>query len=213
MLETMQVLQYSCINQQNKKEIEINLSRYLKKINKEILFNPLTYVVREITANASKANLKRVHFKNKRLDIHSEQDYLLGMASFRDALTESGDLYETIAQDEGYYVTTHMGVEDDSLVLVVENNNALLPEEKKRIDYKITRAQTGALAPDDLYYTEIDATEGAGLGFISIINIMRNLGINPENFKISSQEEKTRVMLSIPLDTGQEEEFLARALL
>jgi len=54
----------------------------LQKLGREDLWEPLTYVINEMVANADKANIKRFYFKEKCLDIHHPEEYQKGMKLF-----------------------------------------------------------------------------------------------------------------------------------
>ena len=54
----------------------------LQNLGREDLWEPLTYVINEMVANADKANIKRLYFKEKRLNIHNPEEYQKGMKLF-----------------------------------------------------------------------------------------------------------------------------------
>jgi putative nucleotidyltransferase with HDIG domain len=87
----------------------------------------------------------------------------------------------------------------------VGNNSMILPEEYKRIEDRIRKAQSVKnLAEAFMQFS--DATESAGLGIVTIMLMLRKLGVTSEGFKIYRVEDKgfTLSRLKVPLDTVTE---------
>jgi hypothetical protein len=67
------------------------MEAYLAELGQERILEPLSYCLKELIVNAQKANMKRLYFEEKGLDILNDQDYDAGMKDFR---TESAERLE-----------------------------------------------------------------------------------------------------------------------
>src|SRR5579864_8491607 len=64
------------------------LEVYLEELGQTGILEPLSYCLKELIANAQKANMKRLYFDDKGLDITSAADYDAGMPDFRREASE-----------------------------------------------------------------------------------------------------------------------------
>ena len=96
-----------------------------------------------------------------------------------------------------YYINLYFELSDGDLVIHIENNATMLQDEVERIIYRIDKA----IKYNDFTeaYGEIeDSKEGAGLGIVLAILLLKNMGISPENFTIKSKNNVTITKLVIP---------------
>jgi putative nucleotidyltransferase with HDIG domain len=203
-------LDYSFINHEREMEIEKNLKRYLIILNKENLFQYLSYILKEMVGNANKANLKRVFFFQKDLNIKSNIHYEEGMKTFKDEINENYKLYQSIAEQRGYFIKINLFTKDNDLIISVINNVSMIPIEKERIESKLKKASKFKSIEDALS-DGIDQTEGAGLGLILTALMLRKFGLDESVLKIDSRENLTQFLLKIPLSllNEEEEDFIA----
>ena len=52
--------------------------------------------------------------------------------------------------------------------------------------------------------SDIDQTEGSGLGIITVIIMLKKLGLNPNNLSFKITENETVATIEIPKDTIEE---------
>ncbi len=203
-------LDFPYINHEREMEIEKNLKRYLKVLNKENLFLYLSYILKEMVGNANKANLKRIYFIHKNLDIKSTLHYDEGMKTFKDEISENSMLYQTEAERKGYYIKIILDIKNNNFVMTVINNVTLIPVEKERISSKLKKASAFKNIEDALK-DGLDQTEGAGLGLILMALMLRKFGLTENVLKINSGNESTLFEIQIPLSllNREEEEFIA----
>ena len=155
-------------------------------------------IVRELTNNAVKANLKRIYFKNRNLDITETGDYREGMEHFKDETYMSGGGPATgILMDSEMLVRVSFTTTDDHIQISVTNNVPILDVELKKITSRIEKAgryRDIAQAFDEV----LDDSEGAGLGLIMAVMLLRNCGLDPDTLTIHRRGELTIARLSIP---------------
>ncbi|MEJ2664302.1 MAG: hypothetical protein P8107_09730 [Spirochaetia bacterium] len=76
--------------------IEKLLEAFLLELEHESLKDRISYCLREIALNAQKANIKRVYFIERDLDINNKKDYAEGMKHFKGDTTDNIE-YQTRA--------------------------------------------------------------------------------------------------------------------
>lgn len=172
--------------------------RFLQHYDLIYLHNQIINIVKELVNNAVKANLKRLYFKTKKLNINTTADYRLGMQTFK------SDTYES--DTDGHYaklkranlvVRVIFKTEDNYLYISVVNNVPILDLELEKINSRIKKAyqyQDISEAFDDV----LDDSEGAGLGLIMALMIFKNIGMPPESFRVYRKNGLTIAAIAIP---------------
>ncbi|AFG38468.1 hypothetical protein [Spirochaeta africana] len=170
------------------------LEMYLREVGRPELQNKLSYCIHELAGNAKKANTKRVYFKEKGLDIHNPTEYHLGMQNFKAETVENIEEYVALQEAADLYVKFQFKREGRTVKIAVRNNAVLTREENERIQQKIRLAREADSLPDIIAQSE-DYTEGAGLGLVMSIMMLRNLGISTDNFQVLSRNGETYAVL------------------
>lgn len=192
---------YAYIDHQVESAIDNQLLDFLKSFDLSSLFLPLSYITKELVANAFRANLKRVHFKIMNLDINSPIDYRKGIVSFKENLKNLDKELFRESKNLHTYIKIDFKVEDtNNFVVSVTNNVSLLPVEKSRIIEKIEKAKTINNMEVD-FSKLLDEEEGSGLGIIIILLTLKKLGLSSNNFKVISDSSKTTVEVVIPFSS------------
>lgn len=206
--------QFAYVNHEKETMLENGLFDYLKSLGKIKNFQTVSYILKELVGNACKANLKRAHFKDLNLDIKKDLDYIKGLESFKDSISNEPEKYFTLAEQYGYFVKVDFFVENYQLVLSVYNNTPITPTEVKRIQEKFKKA-VNVRNIEEVADKEVDFSEGGGLGIIVTMLLIKKLGLNEKVFKILRSNEFTEVKLAIPLSALDldEEEFVADMLI
>lgn len=174
------------------------MAQLLASRDRVFLLESVITILRESVFNAIKANAKRIYFESTGINISDHDEYQKMMAEFKSRVIIN--LSEMEAPMEMSRYTAEFIVQknsNDDLTIAVENNVPLLPEEKARIEQRITAAYRYQDF-NDVYEEMYDETEGAGLGIILTIMILKNSGIPTNLFKISSNSSVTRSELTIP---------------
>ena len=175
---------------QERKMIDTILARYLKEVGLDDNLNNISYCIHEAACNAYKANLKRLYFDLKNINILDPQDYNRGMSSFSSEVLHQPKRFTLKHKEKGYYVKLQFYIEDPLLRVVIRNNVHLTHQEKKRIREKMLLAR-GASNMLDVYAQAEDDTEGAGLGIVMLHVILKNLGFKGEPVQIHSTKRET----------------------
>lgn len=185
-----------------KTEEELNtvITGILLKYNRTDLLGTVYTAVKELAMNGAKANIKRILFQERGIDIDNEEEYEKGMKSFKQILTEEFiNTYAQKASEKNLYVDVRFDYNQDRLIVEVTNNSPLSPKEDARIREKFKYSlKYESIA--DFYMEMADNTEGAGMGITLIMMLLKAEGIDPHMFTIRSDyKTKTVAKLEIPL--------------
>ena len=173
------------------------LKAFLTEINQEQIFDPLSYCLKELTNNAKKANTKRIYFLDKKLDIMNKSDYDKGMQSFKEDTLSNIRFYLEQQRKLGLYVKVIIQARNNKIKIEIRNKCELAVFEYKRIHDKITRALQFDSVEEGISQL-LDDTEGAGLGLVIMILMLRKLGLTEENYQVLSENGETITRLILP---------------
>ena len=174
------------------------LTSFFKELHQEQMIQYITYCQNELITNAKKANTKRVYFQEKGLDINNDADYEEGMKTFKAETLSNINYYLSKQKQEGLYVRLIIQVKDNVIRMEVQNNSQLTYTEYKRIHDKICRAQQYT-SIEETINSVLDETEGAGLGLIILILMLRKLGMSENNFQTLCENGITITRLFLPI--------------
>ncbi|MBR4790583.1 MAG: hypothetical protein IK024_06795 [Treponema sp.] len=180
---------------EQKQRFQNILNVFLDECGESYLFNCLSYCLFELLDNASKANAKRIYFKEQNLNIDDKTDYENGMKAFKSNLSDNTQHYK--AELEAGMLQVHLQLSaNDVISLSVSNNTKITAAEKNRIEEKISKTQNYENVADA--FADIDQTEGSGLGIITIVIMLRKLGLSMDCLKFSTTDEETIAEIVIP---------------
>ena len=175
------------------------LSVFLTELDQKQMVEYLTYCLCELVTNAKKANTKRIYFEEHGLNIDNEQDYALGMKDFKSETIAHINHYLALQKQAGLYIKMILQMRKDKIKLEVRNNVELTFYEYKRIHDKLSRAQQYTSINDALAQI-LDSSEGAGLGLIIMILMLRKIGLTEENYQVLSEHGETITRIILPLN-------------
>jgi len=173
----------------------------LEKYNRIDLLDIAYTSAKELIINATKANLKRVLFKQMNLDINNEHDYEIGMEQFRQNLTEEKiRSFKDRFRENSLHVTTTLYYNMNVLNIKVKNNFMLEHIEEQRIRDRFANA-TSFSNLFDFFMEYGENTEGAGMGLTLVGILLDQSGIDKHAFTLYSSKKyhETIAKLEIPL--------------
>jgi hypothetical protein len=179
--------------------IEKVVSLFLEHIRQSALKDSIIYSVQELVVNAKKANTKRVYFLEKGLDLSNPDDYRAGMESFREDTLNNIKHYLELQKEKGLYIKLVLQLKDNIITIEVRNNSLITPEELDRIQKRILKA----MAYNDVEEALIgilDDTEGAGLGLVILVLMMKKIGLSEKSFNILRTNSETVARIVVPKD-------------
>ncbi len=173
------------------------LASFLTELGQEKLKEPLSYCLRELAVNAKKANTKRVYFLEKGLNLTDEKDYETGMRTFKQETFDNIDYYLQKQKELGLYIKVVFQTRGTSLSIMVRNNVEITRKEQIRVFDRLARSRAFS-SLEEAFSTVLDSTEGAGLGIVILVLMMKKIGLTEECFSIDSQEGETVASITIP---------------
>ena len=181
--------------------LKVVCENVLTRFNRMDLMEICYSSAKELVINATKANVKRVLFKKRGLDINNPKDYEKGLVEFKANLSE--DKIVQFKDDFVKYnfpVTATFYYSKDVMNIKVKNNFPLLPLEEERIRDKFKKA-TSFASLIDFFMEYGDSTEGAGMGLTMVGILLDQSGINKHSFSLYSSEKynETVAKIEIPL--------------
>ena len=175
------------------------LTYFLKKSHQEHMTDNLIFCLGELLTNAKKANTKRVYFKEQGLDINDEMNYHQGMVSFKDDMLDNLEHYLLLQKEAGLYIKLILQLYDEGIKIEIRNNSVLTVFEKKRINEKLKVASKYE-EPKQVISRVIDQTEGAGLGIIIIVLMLRKIGLPRDSYTVFATDTETVTQMILPLN-------------
>jgi hypothetical protein len=179
--------------------VEQVLAIFLKQVDQEKLKDYVVYCVQELAVNAKKANTKRVYFVERGLDLNNPEDYKLGMTTFKDDTLSNIGHYLQLQKDKGLYIKLIFQIKKNIIYIEIRNNIAITKTELVRIHDKLARSRQYNNLEDALSQV-LDDSEGAGLGLVILVLMLKKMGLDEDCFDIMGTETETIARIIIPLD-------------
>ena len=188
--------------------IEQVISVFLKLVDQEKLKDYVVYCIQELTVNAKKANTKRVYFTERGLDLANPEDYKEGMAHFKENTLSNITHYLQLQKEKGLFIKVILQIKNNVIYIEVRNNVGITKTELIRIHDKLARSRQYNNLEDALSQV-LDDSEGAGLGLVILILMLKKMGLDEDCFDILGTDKETIARLIIPLDQARVENLLA----
>jgi putative nucleotidyltransferase with HDIG domain len=173
------------------------LESFLLELGQEKLKEPLSYCLRELAVNAKKANTKRVYFLEKGLDLNSDKDYDAGMKNFKQETFDNIQYYLQKQKELGMYIKVIFQTKGQTLSILVRNNVEITRKEQIRVFDRLARSRAFS-SLEEAFSTVLDSSEGAGLGIVILVLMMKKIGLSEDAFAIDSQDGETVASITIP---------------
>jgi HD-like signal output (HDOD) protein len=119
------------------------------------------------------------------------------MSKFRKEVIGELAVVEQTLNNSSFRVYLSLKLTDEHLYFKIENNAIILPKERERITQRIHNAwafKDFSEAYDEMY----DETEGAGLGIILTVMLLKNISVQAEDYQIYIEDGHTVVSIKIP---------------
>ncbi|MDR1930940.1 MAG: HDOD domain-containing protein [Treponema sp.] len=179
--------------------VEQVLTVFLKLVGQEKLKDYVIYCVQELAVNAKKANTKRVYFIERGLDLGNTEDYKLGMSTFKEDTLNNIIHYLKLQKEKGLYIKLIFQIKKNIIFLEIRNNIAITKTELVRIHDKLARSRQFNSLEDALSQV-LDDSEGAGLGLVILMLMLKKMGLDEDCFDILGTDKETIARLVVPLD-------------
>jgi hypothetical protein len=188
-------------------DVEIQIKETLFKIltirDLEDLFAPIFTCVKELIINAIKANFKNIYFENY-VPMSNYQNviaYETALQLFQLEMNrEDAKHFGNIAREDDIKAEIEIWTVEDVLHVIVTNPVKMTETEYKKVKQKLKDAENCRdLADYFLKNLNDPYREGAGLGLILIMMVLKSLQAPKDSLVILSENNKTTAYLKIPL--------------
>ncbi len=171
---------------------------FLEIVHQTEIQDYIVYCLNELTTNAKKANTKRVYFKERGFDIYDQKSYDEGMLNFKQESLSNIDYYLQQQKKEGLYIKVVMQAKQEHIIFEVRNNVQMVATEFKRIFDRMVVARDYETV-DQAFMQAIDDTEGAGLGLIIMLLMLKKIGVDENAFELITEKDLTINRITIPI--------------
>ncbi len=189
---------YSLIDDTEDK-IRYSLLKLLTKYRIESFFTPLISCIKELIANATKANSKHILVKEGAISDPENTENVV--SSMRSILNNRGILQYGIKCKE-YRLSTRLYLKSTKQgpVIQVTNNLPLQDREMKKIEGKMKQASKYDSIAEFFIDNPDPEAEGMGLGISMIVVLLKNINIPSINFRVTTDgTSKTTARILIPV--------------
>jgi len=189
---------------ETEENLEILLGQFLLEMGQKDLQSNLAYCLRELAVNAKKANTKRVYFEERNLSLNKAEDYEKGMKSFKEDTLTNLKHYLQLQKKSKLYIKIIFHVKSNVFHITIKNNCQLTKKEHMRIYDRIARSRAYQ-SMDEAFAEILDDSEGAGLGIVIMILMLKKMGLGENAFDIEGVGGETIARLRIPLSQIKKE--------
>jgi putative nucleotidyltransferase with HDIG domain len=121
------------------------------------------------------------------------------MKNFKDETLSNIAHYLQLQKEKGLYIKVVLQVKRNVILLEIRNNVRATKMEQLRIQDKLARSRQYDSLEDALTHI-LDDTEGAGLGLVILVLMLKKIGLDDDAFEIKTTDKHTIARISIPLD-------------
>jgi hypothetical protein len=180
-------------------KIKYALAKILEQFKREEIFTPLLSCIKELIANAAKANAKSILINEKK--ITDPENMAEVVKKVQSVLNEEGLLeYGIKAKQYRLSARTYLKVHGNNLIIEVVNNTPLSSRELKRITERIDLSSKYDNIAEFFMENPDPEAEGMGLGLSMVVVLLKNINISHKNFVITTDgKSKTYAMILVPL--------------
>jgi len=179
-------------------QIDEILSIFLDELGQNELRDYVSYCLKELAINAKKANTKRVYFEEKNLDIQDREDYRRGMINFRNETMDNHEYWVERQEKKGLYIKIIFHPTDKHFRITVKNNSEITYKEHVRVYDRIARSRAFETL-EDAFSEVLDDSEGAGLGIVILVLMLRKMGLDENTYEIEGSHGITNASITIPI--------------
>ena len=184
---------------ETEEQIDEILAAYLEELGQIQLKDHLSYCLKELAVNAKKANTKRVYFDEKKLDLQSREDYVEGMKNFKEETLNKHDFWLEMQKNRGLYIKFLFHPKGRNFKISIKNNVEITRKEQMRVYDRIARSRAFETL-EEAFAEVLDDSEGAGLGIVILVLMLRKMGLDEDAYEIEGEEGVTTASITVPIN-------------
>jgi len=180
-------------------QIDEILAAYLDELGQGGLKDHLSYCLKELAVNAKKANTKRVYFEEKKLSLQNKEDYIEGMKAFKEETLSNLDYWLELQKKKGLFIKFIFHPKGRHFRIAIKNNVEITRKEQMRVYDRITRSRAFETL-EEAFAEVLDDSEGAGLGIVILVLMLRKMGLDEEAYEIEGENGITTASITVPIN-------------
>ena len=138
-----------------------------------------------------------MYFQERALSIGNEEEYEEGMKDFKQATLGNLQHYLQLQKEEGLYIKVVFHSRARTFSVAVRNNVEISRKEQMRVYDRIARSRAFE-SMEEALSTVLDDSEGAGLGIVILVLMLKKIGLDEDAFDIDVEEGETVAKITIP---------------
>lgn len=181
-------------------ELERIFSQKSNYDSKDIIYT----CVKELMVNASKTNIKKTFFVEAKIDPKDREIYEIAKKKVKKLMTDEYFSYlRSKLQKHKQNVEVNIDDLGNGIVISVKNPTPMLSDEEQKVRENLKTAMESDEPNLALFWNgEDEENEGASLGLLLIVNLLRQISINPALFRVGVIDGETVARIEIPLEEG-----------
>jgi hypothetical protein len=180
-------------------KIKFALIKILEQFGREEIFTPLLSCIKELLANAVKANAKKILIEEGLIDNPDDPGQVV--KQIRSILNESAQLeYGMKAKHRRLSSRIYLKVQKDSITIDVINNIPLNDKELEKITRKIENSSKYENIAEFYMENPDPEAEGMGLGLSMIVIMLKNIEVSHKNFTVNTDGTHTMARITVPMN-------------
>lgn len=185
-----------------RQEIETIFKNRRKDDMKDIIYT----CVKELMVNASKSNIKKTFFVEAKINEQDREIYEIAKTKVKKLMTDHYFCYlREKLRKHGNNVEVDIEDLEKGIVISVKNPTPMYDDEERKVRENLSKAMQSDELDLTLFYSDDGKdSEGASLGLILVVNLLRQMNINPALFRVGVVEGNTVARIEIPLAEGYE---------
>ena len=173
------------------------IAKILFRMDRMYLLDILVITSRELILNAFKANEKRVFMESKGISGCESADYSCAMEEFRERIMRKIEIIGNELNNSSYRIDFSMIKGENGFFIRIGSNINIYFDEHERINKRLEYAKKSSEF-GDAYKNLYDPSEGAGLGIMLSLMLIKSAGIPIDNFKIKPSENYFETQVFFP---------------
>ena len=185
------------------KDVREALTKILENYGCGALLAPVYVSVKELIINAIKANFKNIYFEgySPKNNLSKQLDYETALRLFQLEISRENSFYfEQLARQNDMKAEIEFWTENNVLHVSVVNPVKMTETEIRNVRKKLNDAESCRDIADYFMKNMNDPyREGAGIGLVLIIMMLKSLKAPNDSLTISTDHTKTSAYMRIPL--------------
>jgi hypothetical protein len=121
------------------------------------------------------------------------------METFRNATLGNIDYFLQKQKEKGLYIRVILRILDNAMHIEIRNNVTITRTELIRIHDRLA-CSCPYNSLDEAFSQALDDSEGAGLGLVILVLMLKKMNLNKDCFGIYSNKNETIARIIVPLD-------------